>query len=322
MNKYTKIVLLGSCIAIGLGSAAAAVSHSITKKLASFAMARPTPKISKKTTPSVGGTPQQPEISQLRQAAADSLCKKKHELIELVAKDGEHLVGHWFCQEGAKRTIIAMHGWRSSWADDFGLITDFWLNNGCNILFPEQRGQHNSGGEYIGFGLLERYDCVDWANWVQTRCNLPIYLSGISMGATTVLMASSLPLPENVRGIMADCGFTSPHDIWKHVAKDNLHISYNKARRKAIDTICKQNLNGESAYYSCADALRNCTVPVLFFHGSDDEFVPVDMTYKNYKACASEKRLMIVPGAGHGQSYLLEQEKYESIERQFWSDFD
>lgn len=321
MKKSKKNVLLGSGIAAGVISAAAVVSHGVTKKLASIAMDRPFPEVSEKAATAVTGG-YESEFSELRKETAERLLQKEHEIVELEARDGEKLVGHWFCHENAKRTIVAMHGWRSSWVDDFGIISDFWLNHECNVLFAEQRGQNNSGGEYIGFGLLERYDCADWAAWVQSKSSLPIYLAGVSMGATTVMMASALELPENVRGIMADCGFTSPHAIWEHIAKDNLGISYSEVRKKTIDAICKQRLNGESAYYSCEDALRECKIPVLFAHGSDDHFVPVEMTYQNYKACASEKRLLIVPGAGHGQSYLAEPEKYENIVLQFWSDFD
>lgn len=321
MKKSQKNALIGSGIAAGVVSAAAAVSHGVTKKLASIAMDRPTPEVSEKAATAVTGG-YESEFSELRKEAAERLLKREHEIVELEARDGEKLVGHWFCQENAKRTIVAMHGWRSSWVDDFGMIADFWLKSGCNVLFAEQRGQNNSGGEYIGFGLLERYDCADWAAWVQSKSSLPIYLAGVSMGASTVLMTSALPLPDNVLGIMADCDFTSPHAIWEHVVKDSLHLSYSDARKKTIDAICKQNLNGESAHYSCEDALKVCRLPVLFIHGSDDHFVPVEMTYQNYKACASEKRLLIVPGAGHGQSYWAEPEKYENMVLQFWSDFD
>ena len=322
MSKRKNKFLIGSGIAAGAISAAAAVSHGVTKKLASIAMDRPVPCLSDKSAAAITGADYHSEFSRFRAEAAQRLREKEHQTVELEARNGEKLVGHWFIQEDAKRSIVAMHGWRSSWGDDFGMIADFWLNNGCNVLFAEQRGQNNSGGDYIGFGLLERYDCADWAFWVQQQSNLPIYLSGVSMGAATVLMASALPLPENVRGIMADCGYTSPHAIWEHVAKDALHLSYSEWRKKTIDAICAQNLNGESAYFSCEDALQECTVPVLFVHGSDDTFVPVDMTYQNYKACASEKRLMIVPGAGHGQSYWVEQEKYEKMTRAFWAEFD
>lgn len=322
MSKPMKKVLIGSGIAAGAVSAAAAVSHGLTKKMASIAMDRPAPKVSEKSATKVTGTDYQSAFSRLRTEKADWLAAQEHEVVEITARDGEKLVGHWFYREDAKRTIVAMHGWRSSWVNDFGIISAFWLENGCNVLFAEQRGQNNSGGDYMGFGLLERYDCADWSFWVQEHCDLPIYLSGVSMGATTVLMASAIPLPENVRGIMADCGFTSPHAIWEHVAKNALHLSYGEWRKKTIDAICQQNLNGESAYYSCEDALKACTLPVLFAHGSDDTFVPVEMTYQNYKACASEKRLLIVPGAGHGQSYTMERENYEAMTLQFWNDFD
>ncbi|MEF2836110.1 MAG: alpha/beta hydrolase [Oscillospiraceae bacterium] len=322
MKKSSKNILIGSGIAAGAVSAAAAISHGVTKKMASIAIDRPVPKVSEKAAERVTGTGADSDFSKIRRDAANQLAAREHEIVEITAKDGVHLVGHWFCRDAAKRTIVAMHGWRSSWVDDFGIISDFWLRSGCNVLFAEQRGQNNSGGDYIGFGLLERYDCADWTFWVQEQCSLPIYLCGISMGAATVLMASALPLAENVRGIMADCGFTSPHAIWEHVAKDSLRLHYNGWRRKTVDAICNQNLNGESAYFSCEDALRVCTLPVLFVHGSDDQFVPVEMTYQNYKACSSEKRLLIVPGAGHGQSYIIEPEKYEAETQKFWSDFD
>ena len=308
-------MIIGSGIAAGAVSAAAAISHGVTRKMASIAMDRPEPKVSERAAERVTGTSADSAFSHIRKEAAEQLSSREHEIVEITAKDGVRLVGHWFYRDDARRTIVAMHGWRSSWVDDFGIISDFWLRSDCNVLFAEQRGQNNIGGDYIGFGLLERYDCADWTFWVQERCSLPIYLCGVSMGATTVLMASALPLAENVRGIMADCGFTSPHAIWEHVAKDSLRLHYNGWRRKTVDAICSQNLNGESAYYSCEDALRECTLPVLFVHGSDDQFVPVEMTYQNYKACSSEKRLLIVPGAGHGQSYLTEPEKYEAEEK-------
>lgn len=325
MRTSKKKVIISTCITTAATAAfvsIAAASNYITKKLAAIAMDRILPSIHCNKTASVSGEAQDSDIQQLRVEAAQHLREKVHEVIELHAHDGERLVGHWFCQPNAKRTILAMHGWRSSWADDFGLIADFLLSNGCNILFSEQRGQNSSGGTYMGFGLLERYDCVDWAAWIQSKCTLPIYLSGVSMGASTVLMASSLNLPENVHGIMADCGFTSPHAIWEYVASNNFHLSYNSFRRKTIDELCKLRFCGESPYFSCEDALRNCKVPVLFFHGSEDHFVPVEMTYQNYKACASEKRLMIVPGAGHAKSYWVEPEKYEKQLMQFWADFD
>ena len=180
----------------------------------------------------------------------------------------------------------------------------------------------NSGGDTISFGLIERFDCRDWVLWVNEHIGreLPIYLCGVSMGASTVLMASGLDLP-NVHGIIADCGYTSPRAIWKHVANNNLHIAFG-LRGAIADEILKQKIQMSSDEYSTTEALRNSQIPVIFIHGADDHFVPVTMTYENYLACASPKRLLIVPGADHGQSSFVERERYEDEVKRFWADFD
>lgn len=321
-QKAWKNWLIVSGIAAGAVSAAAAVSHKVTKGLVSLALDRKKLDLGDQAAARISGTDYQSPFYMQRMEAAKRLREKEHQTVQLTASDGLLLTGHWFSSEEAKRTIVAMHGWRSSWYEDFGLIADFWLSQGCNVLFAEQRGQGSSGGAYMGFGLLERHDCAAWASWAAGRCELPVYLSGISMGASTVLMASALDLPDQVHGIMADCGFTSPHGIWEHVVKDNLRLSYSGPRKKAIDALCRQKLSGESAHYSCEDALRESSIPVLFIHGSADRFVPVEMTYQNYQACSGEKRLLIIPGAGHGESYFTEPKRYEEAVLEFWHDFD
>ena len=141
------------------------------------------------------------------------------------------------------------------------------------------------------------------------------------MGASTVLMAAGLELPENVRGIMADCGYTSPEAIWRHVAKDNLGLSYG-TRCMAARDLCRKKIQVGIDDYSCVDAMQECEVPVLFIHGSEDHFVPISMTYENYRACKAPKRLLVVPGADHGMSYLVDPKAYEKAMVAFWGDFD
>ena len=201
-----------------------------------------------------------------------------------------------------------MHGWRSVWYNDFSLSAPIWLQNGCSILIPEQRGQNASGGDYLTFGLLERYDCRDWALWADRRCEgrLPIYLSGISLGASTVLMAASLPFPPSVRGVIADCGFTSPKAILKYVAEH----------------MFRERVGIAPDAFSTTEALARTKLPVLLIHGEDDHFVPVEMTHENYEACASEKRLLLVPGAGHGLSFCVDETAYKNAVFSFWEAFD
>ena len=321
MKRSTRNILLGSGIAVaGVAAVVGIAHHYTTKYLMKLALDREGPKSATKDKDKLMSSSDLSETVAAIMDAAKKLEETEHEQIEITAQDGTTLVGHWFCPENAKRIIIAMHGWRSTWSQDFGAIAPFWFDNDCAVLFAEQRGQGNSGGEYMGFGLLERYDCLDWINWVNERTEqkYPVYLAGVSMGASTVLMTAGLDLPENVKGVIADCGYTSAYDIWKHVVKDNMKLSYG-LRGLMIDRICQKKINTNSKGITTLTAMQKTQIPILFIHGTDDKFVPVRMTYENYKACNAPKELLIVPGAIHGQSYDVEQEKYEAATRRFWN---
>ncbi len=322
MKKSTKNILIGAGVTAALTGAVAAYAVTI-KKLMDIALDREMPKETERGKRLISGSDALSELAEALVGAAAELEKIEMETVVIEGNDGVQLVGHWYCPENPERVIIAMHGWRSNWSQDFGTISPFWHKHNCAVLYAEQRAQGESGGEYIGFGLLERYDCADWINWVdaKTEGRLPIYLCGISMGASTVLMASGFKLQKSVHGIIADCGFTSPHAIWKHVSESNLHIPYGLYSAAAND-LCRRKIQVTSDSYCTTEALGECTVPVLFIHGTDDKFVPIEMTYENYKACASEKRLFVVPGAEHGMSYLVDKEGYEAATVRFWQDFD
>lgn len=323
-NKINvKAVLIASGVAAATALVVATAHRVIAKTLMNVAMDKKEPKIITKNKDKLMGSGELSAVMGTVMEAAGELEKKEHRLVEIESFDGLRLVGHWFPCEGAKRVLVAMHGWRSSWSQDFGMIADFWHKNGCSVLYAEQRGQGESEGDYMGFGLLERYDCLEWAKWANenTDESLPIYLCGLSMGATTVLMTAGFDLPERVHGIMADCAFTSPHAIWKHVVQSNLHIPYGLYSAAASD-LYKKKLQIDSKEYSCPEALKECKVPVSFVHGTDDRFVPVTHTYENYKACAAEKRLLIVPGADHGLSYFVDRKAYEEAVLNFWKEFD
>lgn len=324
MKENTKKVLIGSGIAAAGAAAVTALTYKLTKSLVKIALDREQPKAPKKSQNLLSGSAGQAQLFADLADAAGRLKNSGCETVEITAHDGERLVGHWHPCPNARRVIIAMHGWRSSWTNDFGAIADFWHQNHCSVLYAEQRGQGESGGAYMGFGLIERYDCLDWINWANANgcAALPVYLCGISMGASTVLMAAGLDLPGNVHGIMADCGYTSPHAIWKHVMEDNLHLSYNGITAAIADDMCKKKIQLGTKSYSCVEAMGVCRVPVLFCHGTDDHFVPIEMTYQNYKACAAPKRLFVVPGAEHGMSYLVDKAGYEDAVKRFWHDFD
>jgi len=314
MKKANKLLLGGAL----LGTAAAAASYAVTDSMMRLALDRTAPAYMEKLQRK---NPESEELAKLREQAAEAaerLANTTHETVEILSHDGLKLVGHWFPVPNTKRILLAMHGWRSAWNKDFAMIADFFRSEGCSVLYVEQRAQGESEGQYMGFGLLERYDCRSWCDWVweQFGNSLPVYLCGVSMGASTVLMASGFVLPPCVKGIIADCGFSHVDAIWRHVSRQyGLH-------GEGSDIICRQKIQTGSRDCSCPEALRHNKLPVLFVHGTADTLVPVEMTYENYEACTAEKRLLIVPGAGHGWSYAVNKAGYEAELKRFWQDYD
>ena len=321
LSSGQKWTLIGAGVVGAAGLLALSVGVSC-RYMIRLAMDRDTPPSARRDMERLSGGGMLPAVSAVLACGKNYLENAGCAPVETESHDGLRLVGHWLEAEHPKRIIIAFHGWRGNWSRDFGLISKFWLENGCSVLFPEQRGQGESGGAYMGFGMLERRDCLGWVQWVnENHPGLPIYLAGISMGATTVLMAGGMDLPPNVRGILADCGFTSAYDIWKHVAETNLHLRYGLYAAAAND-LCRKKIALDARDYSTLDAMAECEVPVLFVHGTDDSFVPITMTFENYKACAGPKQLLVVPGAEHAMSFLTDRPAYEKTLLEFWESHD
>ena len=318
-------------IATGIAAAAAAVCAGAVKGaekvIVEEALDRNEPESMKKAKDRIAGkvmTEKEKELLRQNEERRAVLEAAPTERVGITAADGTRLVGHLYRAEDEKRILVAMHGWRSTWASDYAAIADFFRDNGCTVLYPEQRGQGESEGAFMSFGITERFDCVEWAKWADENCapGLPIYLVGLSMGASTVLMASGTDgLPERVRGVLADCGFTSPHEIWQHVAEDNLKIPY-RACEKTVERDFEKKTGEKPGSFSTVDAMEKVKIPILFVHGDADTFVPVDMTYQNYAAARVPKRLLIVEGAEHGRSYINNQAAYEEAVLAFFADFD
>ncbi len=323
MKKETKIAL-ASVGAAAVASAVTATLLSAVKLLSDMAVKKEIPKVLRTAKINISGS-NPPDDGLVEFATEKALYLKDvcTEKVTIKNRDGLTLTGYWYRHENPKRIIIAMHGWRSSWVTDFSLIAEFLHEQGCSVLFPDQRAHGESQGEHIGFGVFERYDCVDWLEYVleTEQTDIPVYLCGISMGATTVLMASELDLPPRVKGIISDCGFTSPNDIWRHVMNNNLKIKGNLALNIANFYVSRQ-ANFDAKSISTVNCVANTKTPILFVHGTSDSFVPVDMTKENYEACASEKQLLTVDGADHGLSFYVDPETYKKTVIEFFEKYD
>ena len=194
---------------------------------------------------------------------------------------------------------------------EYAYYIKFYHDLGFNILLPDNRAHGESEGTYIGFGWLDRLDCIQWIYKMKEYFNkdLQIVLHGISMGSATVLMASGEELPSDVKCIISDCGFTSVLEEFEHELK-LAHIPPALILPTAT-LLSKKRVGYSFKEASTIDQVKKSKTPTLFIHGDQDDFVPTYMVYDLYNACGADKDLLIVEGAGHAQSYLVAQELCE-----------
>lgn len=242
---------------------------------------------------------------------------RKYEPVTITSFDGSKLFARYFHLADDGPLQILFHGYKSSPLLDCSGGTYFSHLLKHNTLVVDQRAHGASDGMIITFGIKERRDCLSWIEYAIFRfgSEIPIILSGLSMGASTVLMATDLPLPPNVKGIIADCPYSSPKEIILKVGKEQgfpPRLMYPFLR---IGAAVFGHFNLEES--SAIEAIKKSKIPILLFHGEEDHFVPCEMSIRLSEEAKDHITLVTVPGAGHGLSYLVAPDLYEASIKKF-----
>ncbi len=248
----------------------------------------------------------------------DELLALPAQRVYITSEDGLRLAGDLYAGIEGHPIHICCHGYRGLGVRDFCGGAQTLLNRGDGVLLIHQRAQGDSQGHTMTFGIRERQDVLRWARYCDERFpDTPLFLHGISMGAATVLMASALPLPKAVKGILADCPYDVPKDIISLTAKKHAGSlagvlwpflcagAFLFARGLRFDHVC------------CHEAVKHTPVPILILHGEDDRFVPAYMSEPVAMANPAMVTRVTFPNAGHGMSYLEDTPRYQRITKDF-----
>ena len=235
--------------------------------------------------------------------------------------DGLTLRGKYYeYQKGAPIDVL-FHGYRGTALRDLsgGVARCMMLKH--NVIVVDHRGSGESDGNVITFGINESKDVEKWVELVLREIdpNAKIILGGISMGAATVMIASAKKFPENVVGEVADCGYTSAEEIIKKVVVDTglppkLLYPFIKLGARIFGRF---DINEVSPI----ESVKNSRIPIIFFHGESDGFVPHEMSVENYNACASQKKMVMVKGADHGLAFPADQQGYVDAIAEFFAPY-
>ncbi|MFC7785061.1 alpha/beta hydrolase [Rossellomorea sp. GCM10028870] len=237
--------------------------------------------------------------------------KRNFETVEVETEDGLTLRAQYLENESPNgKSIILAHGYKGN-SEQMPEVTRFYYEEGYNILKPDARGHGKSEGDYIGYGWDDRLDYKEWINLlINEKGEESIFLHGFSMGAATVLMTSGEDLPEEVKGIIADSGYTSLKEELTH----QLRYLYRLPPfpiMEVTSVVTKVRAGYTFSEASALEQVKKNQLPLFIIHGDQDELVPTEMANRLYEATNGMKELWIVPGAGHTEGFTVEEEEYK-----------
>lgn len=242
-----------------------------------------------------------------------SLREKPCEFVSIRSRDGLLLSGRYYHQKDGAPLAIGFHGYKSCWLTDFCGGADIAFRMGQNVLLVDQRAHGRSEGRTITFGIRERQDLLCWVEYAVERfgSQVQILLYGVSMGGATVLMSSGMELPDNVKGIVADCPYSAPLDIIREVGRQKGY---------PMKLVTPFLILGAKIYggfdireITAREAVKNAAVPILIIHGQADTFVPPEMSLAIRDSNPNLVRHHIFPGAYHALSYMVDTPRYEQL---------
>ena len=264
------------------------------------------------TTHLLPDSPQYAKVNPKIKKLIEEMEAVPFEEVSITTFDGLKLFARYYHLSDSAPLQIQFHGYRSTAVRDFSGGFSLARKMGRNLLVVDQRAGGKSEGTTICFGIKEKYDCLEWIKYALERFgDVPIMLTGVSMGAATVLMASELDLPKNVKCIVADCPYSSPEEIIALQCKEmgippKIGMPFVRLGARLFGNL---KLSGEGA----EKAVRNTKVPILLVHGEKDDFVPCYMSEKIYSANPKMITFETFPNAAHGVSFLVDTERYEKL---------
>lgn len=229
--------------------------------------------------------------------------------VYITSNDGLKLHSYEGMHVDTDKWVIIVHGYASQGLE-MGDFAEIFFNKGYNILVVDLRGAGLSDGDYIGMGWKDRLDILNWINYIVDKSKeSQIILFGVSMGASTVMMTTGETLPNNVKLAIEDSGYTSVCEEFEYQLDKIFKLkAFPFLNVASITTKVRAGYFLEEA--SAVKQLKNAKVPILFIHGSLDNFVPFYMLEKNFNSANAPKEKLVIENAGHIRASKVDPEKY------------
>lgn len=235
-----------------------------------------------------------------------------------------------YIDNGSDKTVLIHNGYRAP-SDAMLMHAKLYSDLGYNVLLPDTRSHNKSEGEYITFGLYEKEDLNRWLDQeLQQKPNQQLVVTGVSMGGATTMLSQETQ-HANVVAYIEDCGYSSSEQqfldtlslITQYFKYIPLIKEYDTPAKKAKmirqlnETKTKPILGMDLYQVAPITSVDRSGVPKLFIHGSEDWFIPPVAMDRLYDRAIGYKEKLLVPGAQHGDSLLVNETLYTETVRSF-----
>lgn len=269
----------------------------------------------RKRAPTPHSSPARPDMAEKTEEGKAWFLAQPYQLRRITSFDGLHLEAMYLPAD-SDTTLIMMHGYYGDPLYEFAPQLEYWHRQGYNLLLPYQRAHGESEGKYLSFGINESQDAAAWARHLnETDAPKHIFMFGISMGGATVAMSALHDLPENVRGIIADCPYGDPTAQFRYSLSRK--VGYAAPIFLYLCSIWSRVLAGWHFGDIFATDFSDATLPLLILHGTADPTVPEKMSLLLAQNWGGEVQRETFAHCAHAYAYLKETERYRDTVTRF-----
>lgn len=216
-------------------------------------------------------------------------------------------------------TAVVVHGYKDTGLSMLHIAFMYNRDLGMNVVLPELPAHGHTAGNHIHMGWGD--DVAHVVRWIAVADSMfsadsirtRMVLHGISMGAATVMNVGGRDnLPECVRCIVEDCGYTSAWDEFSHELRSMFGLP-DFPLMYTTSALCRLRYGWSFGQANCLEQVSRCRLPMLLIHGDADDFVPTDMVWRLYAAKPQPKRIWLASGSAHARAYSDHPDEYTRV---------
>lgn len=211
------------------------------------------------------------------------------------------------------QTVILVHGLGGNRYSNYP-FAEYFLKKGYNVITYDQRSTNENTARYTTFGYWEKYDLIDWVNYVEQEApGQKIGVWGASFGGATAGLALGYEnMDSKIDFMILDCPVSSMKWMVEEEMRNmkiGLPVSYMTWCGNVLNKL-KLGFTYQDA--DVANAMKEVITPVLIINSKSDSTTPYFMGKDIYDSIPENNReIWTVDDSKHCDMWLDYNKEYQ-----------